>query len=451
MARVETIVVGGGINGQVPFTVNRIPYILQTDPPFIAPSPIMSQVTGVNQAIVISPTAADPEASTKTLLRVVGGIASFPDTTANGLKRLVLGARQTLTNLAGLNNQTIIGNDINVDTLGTNSTVVGHGFVRTATGGGGSTGVTALGSLITVGGGQTLVIAIGSNISVGDGNGGASGNNIYIGDSITITGGAVSTQRNTLIGTAITAGASFGINSIVGSACVLSTAIQMAAIGYNNQFSAGLAYGSVLGLNNSIQHSECVLLGSGITTGAANRCYIGGLTGGSGFINTVVLGRGETASAPNAVTLRLTNSTGVDVAAASLTIQSGLGTGAAAATSILFNTPTVGGSGGGLQASATRLTIATTLITATVPLVLPAGAVGAPALRFTDADTGLFEQAAGNVAVAVNGVESARFSGGGAGETNFMVYDVTAAVLQRVSIGAADSGGVGFRVLRIPN
>lgn len=40
---------------------------------------------------------------------------------------------------------------------------------------------------------------------------------------------------------------------------------------------------------------------------------------------------------------------------------------------------------------------------------------------------------------------------GAAGETSMLLYDVTADTLQRVSIGAADSGGTGFRVLRIPN
>lgn len=38
-----------------------------------------------------------------------------------------------------------------------------------------------------------------------------------------------------------------------------------------------------------------------------------------------------------------------------------------------------------------------------------------------------------------------------AGNTRFLLYDVTAGTVVRVSRGAADSGGVGFRVLRIPN
>lgn len=38
-----------------------------------------------------------------------------------------------------------------------------------------------------------------------------------------------------------------------------------------------------------------------------------------------------------------------------------------------------------------------------------------------------------------------------AGNTRFLVYDVDNATLERVTVGAADSGGAGFKVLRIPN
>lgn len=38
-----------------------------------------------------------------------------------------------------------------------------------------------------------------------------------------------------------------------------------------------------------------------------------------------------------------------------------------------------------------------------------------------------------------------------AGDTRFLLWDVTAGTLKRVSIGAADSGGAGFKVLRVPN
>lgn len=38
-----------------------------------------------------------------------------------------------------------------------------------------------------------------------------------------------------------------------------------------------------------------------------------------------------------------------------------------------------------------------------------------------------------------------------AGDTRFLLWDVDNASLVRVSVGAADSGGTGFKVLRIPN
>ena len=38
-----------------------------------------------------------------------------------------------------------------------------------------------------------------------------------------------------------------------------------------------------------------------------------------------------------------------------------------------------------------------------------------------------------------------------AGQTRFLLYDVDNATLERVTVGPADSGGVGFKVLRIPN
>lgn len=58
----------------------------------------------------------------------------------------------------------------------------------------------------------------------------------------------------------------------------------------------------------------------------------------------------------------------------------------------------------------------------------------------------------GDLKLLTNAVEVGRFdTNATAGNTRFMVYDVDNATLERVSVGAADSGGVGFKVLRIPN
>lgn len=48
--------------------------------------------------------------------------------------------------------------------------------------------------------------------------------------------------------------------------------------------------------------------------------------------------------------------------------------------------------------------------------------------------------------------EAARFdSSTTAGDTRFMLYDVDNGTIERVTVGIADSGGVGYKVLRIPN
>jgi hypothetical protein len=53
---------------------------------------------------------------------------------------------------------------------------------------------------------------------------------------------------------------------------------------------------------------------------------------------------------------------------------------------------------------------------------------------------------------AMMGTEVARFDKTTtAGQTRFLIYDVDNATLERVTVGAADSGGTGFKVLRIPN
>jgi len=54
--------------------------------------------------------------------------------------------------------------------------------------------------------------------------------------------------------------------------------------------------------------------------------------------------------------------------------------------------------------------------------------------------------------VSCNGLDAAKFdSSATAGHTRFLIYDVDNGTLERVTVGAADSGGSGFKLLRIPN
>lgn len=81
------------------------------------------------------------------------------------------------------------------------------------------------------------------------------------------------------------------------------------------------------------------------------------------------------------------------------------------------------------------------------------GSASVPTVSFkNDITTGLFRIASAVLGITTNGVEVGRFdTSATASNTRFLVYDVTAAALVRVSRGASDSGGTGFRLLRIPN
>ena len=81
------------------------------------------------------------------------------------------------------------------------------------------------------------------------------------------------------------------------------------------------------------------------------------------------------------------------------------------------------------------------------------GSAAAPGIRNSgDANTGTFNPTIGEYAITCGGTEVARFDESvGVDEMRFMLYDVTAGTLVRVSRGNADSGKAGFRVLIVPN
>lgn len=81
------------------------------------------------------------------------------------------------------------------------------------------------------------------------------------------------------------------------------------------------------------------------------------------------------------------------------------------------------------------------------------GSASVPIYSFTsDTDTGMYRVAENAIGFAVGGAEVGRFdTNSTAGQTRFALWDVDNGTLERVSVGAADSGGAGFKVLRIPN
>ncbi len=82
------------------------------------------------------------------------------------------------------------------------------------------------------------------------------------------------------------------------------------------------------------------------------------------------------------------------------------------------------------------------------------GAFGGPGYSFVlDTDTGMFRSAADTLDFAIGGVIGAEFSAPADTETAMLVRRNVGGsfTLQRVSMGVADSGGSGFKVLRVPN
>lgn len=69
-----------------------------------------------------------------------------------------------------------------------------------------------------------------------------------------------------------------------------------------------------------------------------------------------------------------------------------------------------------------------------------------------DDDTGIYRSASDEGRLSAGGVDSVGWNDSvTATETRLKVYDVDNAALETVTVGVADSGGAGFKVLRIPN
>jgi hypothetical protein len=153
----------------------------------------------------------------------------------------------------------------------------------------------------------------------------------------------------------------------------------------------------VVGSSVNVQHANTIVVGMGNVTSQSNEMQLGG----PGLpVQLFRFGRGTVHTATHNVDFRCTNAQGTNVFAGALTIYPPVSTGNATTGDI-------------------------TLVS-TVP-----GASGAT----PQTTRGGFR---------VKGSTTAD-------DTDIMVFDVSAGSVKRVSRGAVDSGGVGFRVLRIPN
>ena len=83
--------------------------------------------------------------------------------------------------------------------------------------------------------------------------------------------------------------------------------------------------------------------------------------------------------------------------------------------------------------------------TATVPNICP---------NYADQNTGIGSVSVDNLSLIAGGLEGARIEDPAdcsATETSLWLYDKDNDTVEKVTVGAADSGGAGFKVLRIPN
>jgi len=203
-----------------------------------------------------------------------------------------------------------------------------------------------------------------------------------------------------------------------------TTSTQNVLIGYQAGYSgtsfAGITaigyqagYSVVSGINNvyigpqagySHTGARCIFIGAGagssVPVSSQNVCVIGG--SGNERIDNYYFGEGYADASPSGYTLNATGGSGTNIAGASATIAGGIGTGTGGGGSVFISTA-------------------------------PAGASGA------------------TLNTLVVGLEIDDEPSGGSAETRFLLLDLTDGTRKRVSFGADDSAGVGFKYLRVAN
>lgn len=366
MSRASSIIVGGGIQSGVPFTLNALLFVQNTNPATGGTTSFASVVpTGATQGLILSQTG-DPQPAATEILRMKGGIIS---------EALGTGNADTFTAGRG------------VATLPNNST----GAVVIAPHLGAALPATALPG----------TIMIGDNITVTAG----AANSIWMGKSLNVAAAGViiapsSTIGNpgggslTIIGTSITVTASQAANStnvfgngntldgaqgqgghlVVGPSNTIHATATLGGnvilIGNNNFASDGTNTSIMLGISNGFVTSGKgtfnILIGRNLAANGAAGPFNGNLLIGwgtkldtlpaaSGVIafadsqsgvgySIIVFGNGGasgtsfTNAAPNPLLFRLTDASGANIAGSNLTFRASLGTGTGVAGQIIFQT-----------------------------------------------------------------------------------------------------------------
>jgi hypothetical protein len=265
------------------------------------------------------------------------------------------------------------------------------------------TGTTGVSDSTAIGHGALALATVGNNTAVGS----QAGDAITTGEFHVAVGTVALTAMSTGGGCvavgygALTADVSGGENTAVGynAGSTLTLGSANVIIGYDARVASGAAKDGnvVIGRRAESPFNDCICIGRFALSTAANQCVIGSSTS---QITDMFVGRGASDGAPTTVTINNTGASGTNIAGAALRLAGGRSTGTGAAGNVSIMTSPSGSSGAVLNALA-------------------------EAARFDASTT--------------------------AGQTRFLVYDVDNGTLERVTVGAADSGGVGFKVLRIPN
>lgn len=438
MADSNPIIVGGGIQSGTPFTLGRLVYVTNVNPPQLTsygPQVALDGVvqytdvpdsagtyTGLGGAVetfriqggaIIQGGGTDSVAIGRGAAAAIASGANGADTIAIG--RGIIGGTVTTQKVA-------IGALANIS--GGASVVVGYNS------GSGSANAVAgifIGNQAQASGnaGGATVVVIGDGALIVLGNAGGGGGvaigfaatvnhpgSVTIGRSAQSSGSSTSSQNTVTVGDGATS-TRFGTTVVGGGASTTQFTSTVVGSGASVTLNAASpSVGSiVIGQTATTSKAGCVVIGTASAlTSTASACIGHGcadmganviqLGGPNSAYNVIVLGQGDTVGSPAAKGFRFTNGSGTDNAAGDITWQAPLSTGAAMPARHIFTVGEPHGSDGVVQ-------------TPFNGLVLDAS---------TTAD-----------------------------DIRMLVYDVTAAASVRVSRGAAGSGGVGFRLLRVPN
>lgn len=276
--------------------------------------------------------------------------------------------------------------------------------------------------------------------------------NVVIGGGLTWSASGGNITGNTFINVGSNVGNVLGGVTAVGSALgtAYSNWVSIGAIYNANSLSEGVA----IGTGALAAYSQTIVLMG--TPTAANQ-FVAGKSAAP--MTDVFFGKGVTNATPTAYTINGTGGSGTNIAGAAINIFAGKGTGTGnpGTFSIQFARP--GTTGSSLNTLSDSLLFSYTTdaiyqtykIKTTTTAETDAAAIGVAWLDNTHATrTSVFSvQTVGNgsglTIIAEFDLPTA------AGDTGFAIYDLDNAAVERVSVGAADSGGTGFKVLRIPN